>query len=217
MATVNEWHERWEEGRIGFHLAHVNPDLERWLPRLASTPTRVLVPLCGKSVDLRFLAQRGHEVIGVELVEQAARDFFRESGDTAAHDVELGHPVYRASGVELHVADMLRVSAEALGLVGAIYDRAALIALPPELRPAYAARLVELLPPGCRMLLITLEYDPARMDGPPFSVSDEEVHALYGGHGDLERLEQRRAEDVPPRAQEQGLEMTTTVWLFTRR
>lgn len=217
MATVDEWHQRWREGRIGFHLPHVNPDLERWLPRLAPSPTRVLVPLCGKSLDLGFLAQQGHEVVGVELVEKAVREYFQEAGVPPSSDEEPGHPVYRAEGVELHVADMLRVPAEALGLIGAIYDRAALIALPPETRPAYAERLMSLLPPGCRMLLITLAYDQASMDGPPFSVSDDEVRTLFGGHGELEQLDQRRAQDIPPRAQEIGLEITTTVWLLTRR
>lgn len=217
MATGTEWHERWREGRIGFHLPHVNPDLQRWLPRLAEAPTRVLVPLAGKSVDLRFLAQQGHEVVGVELVEKAVQDFFREADVVPAHDKALGHPVYRAAGVELHVADMLTVSDGALGLVGAVYDRAALIALSPEVRGPYAARLLELLPPGCRMLLITLAYDQERLEGPPFSVSDEEVQLLYGGAGELERLDQRQAADVPERARELGLTMTTTVWLFTRR
>lgn len=216
MATDEDWRARWREGRIGFHLPHVNPDLERWLPRLASAPTRVLVPLCGKSVDMPFLAAQGHEVVGVELVEQAAQDLFREAELTTSRDEELGYPVYRGGGIEVHVTDMLRVPADALGLVGAIYDRAALIALPPDVRAPYARRLVELLPPGCRMLLTTLAYDQARMDGPPFSVSDEEVHALYGEAGTLERLESRRAEDVPPRAREAGVELTTTVWLFTR-
>lgn len=217
MATVDEWHQRWRDGRIGFHLPHVNPDLERWLPRLASAPTRVLVPLCGKTVDMTYLARQGHEVIGVELVEQAAVEYFREAGLTASSDAELGHPVYRGGGVELHVADMLRVSAEALGLIGAIYDRAALIALPSDVRPAYAERLVALLPPGCRMLLVTLAYDQARLDGPPFSVTDEEVQTLYGNAGELERLDHRATQDVPPRAAELGLEMSTSVWLFTRR
>lgn len=217
MVTDDEWRARWREGRIGFHLPHVNADLERWLPRLAPSPTRVLVPLSGKSVDLKYLADLGHEVVGVELVEEAARQFFVEAAIEPTRDEELGYPVYRGGGVELHVADMLTVPAEALGLVGAIYDRAALIALPPETRKAYARRLAELLPSGCRMLLITLAYDDTQLDGPPFSVGDDEVQALYGAVGTLERLDQRRADDIPARAQELGLVFTTTVWLFTRR
>lgn len=217
MVTDDEWRTRWREGRIGFHLPHVNPDLERWLPRLASSPTRVLVPLAGKSVDLKFLADLGHEVVGVELVEEAVRQLFAEAALPPTRDEEAGYPIYRGDGVEMHVADMLEVPAEALGLVGAIYDRAALIALPPEARKVYARRLVELLPSGCRMLLITLAYDDTQMEGPPFSVSDDEVRALYGAAGTLEVLDQRVAEDIPARARELGLTFTTTVWLFTRR
>lgn len=215
--TDDGWHARWSEGRIGFHLEHVNPDLVRWLPRLVSGPARVLVPLCGKSVDLAYLADQGHEVVGVELVEEPVVAFFEERGLDAAPEQEGGHAVYRAAGIELHVADMLAVRAADLGEVTAIYDRAALIALPKETRKAYAKRMVELLPPGGRMLLVTLAYDQARMDGPPYSVSDDEVRALYGDAGQLEQLAHDPSTNAPPRAQELGLVMSSSTWLLTRR
>lgn len=216
MATDDEWHERWREGRIGFHLSHVNPTLVRFLPRLAPSPTRVLVPLCGKSLDLRYLAEQGHDVVGVELVEQAARDFFDENGIAATRDHDDGGVVYRGDGVEIHVADMLQVSAETLGLVGAIYDRAALVALSEEERSAYAQRLLQLLPSGCRMLLSTLAYDQTRVDGPPYSVSGDEVTALYGHAGVLERVEHDPSTEGPPRFKELGLALSESTWLLTR-
>lgn len=218
MATHEEWHERWREGRIGFHLPEVNPDLVRWLPRLAPSSTRVLVPLCGKSKDLRYLAELGHEVVGVELVEQAAREFFQENEIPFTRDGDSPgeQALYRGGGVELHVADMLALGPDSLGLVGAIYDRAALIALPAETRRPYAERLLELLPSGCRMLLFTLAYDQARLEGPPYSVSDDEVRSLYGDAGVLERLEHEPSTSAPPRFAELGLVVSASTWLFTR-
>lgn len=214
--TDDGWHARWREGRIGFHLEHVNPDLVRWLPRLAPGPARVLVPLCGKSVDLAYLAEQGHEVVGVELVEEPVVAFFEERGLEAAPEQVTDHPVYRAAGIDLHVADMLAVKPADLGDITAIYDRAALIALPKTTRTAYAERMVELLSPGGRMLLVTLAYDQARMDGPPYSVPDDEVRALYGDAGDLEQLAHDPSTNAPPRAQELGLVMSSSTWLLTR-
>ncbi len=217
MVSDDEWRTRWSEGRIGFHQSEANPDLARWLPRLAPSATRVLVPLCGKSLDLKYLAEHGHEVVGVELVQQAAQAFFDENRIPFTRDDEADHVVYRAGDIELHVDDILRVPSPSLGLLGAVYDRAALIALPPETRPAYAERMKALLPAGCRMLLITLAYDQALVDGPPYSVSDDEVRSLYGDAGALELLEQRAAHDVPARFAEQGAGVSTSVWLLTRR
>lgn len=212
----SDWNDRWQEGRIGFHLSHPNPTLERYLERLTDGPARIYVPLCGKSLDLPYLASRGHTVVGVEFVEKAVQDLFADQGLPAEREERAGHPLYRAERLELHVADALTVTGEVLGPIDAVYDRAALIALAAEQRPRYAERVLSLLPPGRRMLLITLAYDDDRMAGPPFSVSDAEVARLYGSACALEVLEQGPA-DAPPRFAEEGLEVLETAWLLTKR
>lgn len=215
MTTNDDWHQRWREGRIGFHLPHVNPDLLRFAGDLPPPPARVLVPLCGKSVDMTFLAERGHHVIGIELVEEAARAYFAERGEEPAADASGPHLVLRAGRVEIHVADVLAMPLRALGAVDAVWDRAALIALPPEARRPYAARMSEVLGVGGRMLLATLAYDQDLMDGPPYSVDDDEVRALYGTLS-LARLDHRAEEQPPQRLQDVGGSASTSVWSASR-
>ena len=168
------WFDRWREGRIGFHEGRPNRFLERHHARLGER-RRVLVPLCGKADDLAYLAGLGHEVVGVELVEDAVRAFFAEHGLTPT--VERG--VYRAGAVTIVAGDFFATSRAVLGAVDALYDRAALIALPPDLRPRYAAHVRGLLPAGAPGLIVTLEYPPGHLDGPPFSVLEAELRALY--------------------------------------
>lgn len=186
------WRDRWREGRIGFHEGRPNAMLERHLARLGER-RRVLVPLCGKAEDLAFLAAAGHEVVGVELVEAAARAFF------------AGHEGIR--GVEIIVGDYFAVTPERVGPIDALYDRAALIALPAEMRAAYVEHTRRLLAPGSPGLLVAIEYAQDRMDGPPFSVPDAEVRALWPG---AELLEE--APGNLPRAVEAGVAVIERIY-----
>lgn len=181
VADIGEdWLARWRDGRIGFHEGRPNELLDRHHARLAGA-RRVLVPLCGKSVDLAFLAAHGHEVVGVELAAQAVEAFFAEHALTP--EVTRRGPIveYRAGAITLLAGDLFAVPPALLGPVDALYDRAALIALPPALRPPYVALLRRVLPAGARGLVITAEYDQARMSGPPFAVLEDELRALYAG------------------------------------
>lgn len=175
------WRERWGEGRIGFHEGKPNAHLERHLDRLGP-PGRIFVPLCGKSEDLAFLASRGHEVIGVELVESAVRDFFREHGngepETSRDDRFV---TFRHEAITLLAGDFFALTEEDLRGVTAVFDRAAIVALPPDMRARYAAHLRSLLPRGTRILTVTFDYDESRFSGPPFAVSDAELRRLYEG------------------------------------
>lgn len=172
------WLGRWQEGRIGFHRADVNPRLVQH-QKAFSESIRVLVPLCGKSADLEWLAVHGFEVVGVELSELAARAFFEERGFSPERQERAGFVEYQHGTVSILVGDFFAATSEELGYFDAAYDRAAMIALPEELRARYAAHLRTLLAPKAKLLLITLHYDAE--GGPPFSVSPEEVHAAYAG------------------------------------
>lgn len=173
------WTARWTEGRIGFHEGKPNRYLERNLARLAGA-RRVLVPLCGKAIDLAYLAAHGHEVVGVELVEDAAQQFFSEQRVTAVVRPRGRFREYTAGAITIFVGDWFGTDAALLGPIDAFYDRAALIAMPPAMRPAYAAHLRALAGtvPG---LLVTLEYPQELMEGPPFSVREDEVRRLFAG------------------------------------
>lgn len=185
-----DWLARWRDGRTGFHESAPNELLVRHAARL--TGRRVLVPLCGKAEDLAYLASLGHDVVGVELAEQAVRAFFAEHGLEPAIAPHGPFTSYRAGAITLLAGDWFAATPDLIGRIDAAYDRAALIALPPELRPRYAAHLRSLLAPGSTSIVITLEYDSSAMTGPPFAVLEAELRSLHAGAA-IELLEERVA------------------------
>ncbi|MBK5513117.1 thiopurine S-methyltransferase [Pseudomonas sp. TH15] len=188
------WHKRWTSNQIGFHLPEVNPYLQRYWPQLGlEEGARVLVPLCGKSLDLLWLAKCGHEVLGVELSEKAVEDFFHEHQFDPDVSDQGPFTVYRAGSIEIWCGDFFALTAGDVADCSALYDRAALIALPPTMREQYAAHLQSILPVGLQGLLITLDYDQTQMAGPPFSVDGAQVQRLLGSTWQVKLLE---AQDV---------------------
>ena len=185
------WHERWQARQIGFHQSAPHPFLERWWPSLNVAPgARVYVPLCGKSLDMVWLSVRGYRVVGSELSALAVEEFFGEQQPT---DVEIerrgAFRRHRSGALEILEGDALQLTPEMLGPVQAAYDRAALVALPPSMRGQYAQNFAALMPAGSRTLLIAFEYEQAIKDGPPFSVTPDEVVTLYGDTFQVEVLE----------------------------
>jgi len=212
------WHQRWRDNRIGFHQGEINPHLVRYWQRLGVKPGGpVLVPLCGKSRDMAWLAE-SHPVLGVELSPKAAGDFYRESNLTVTPRREDPFIVYQSGPVALLCGDFFDLQPAHTRGIAAVYDRAALIALPADMRPAYAARLGALLASGTPMLLITLAYEQAQMDGPPFSVEAAEVEALFAADWRIESLQRDDILDDEPRYRERGLSrLAEHVYLLSRR
>ena len=191
----DDWIARWRDGRTGFHEDRPNEHLAHHVDWLGGA-RRVLVPLCGKAVDLGFLATHGHEVVGIELAEQAVGEFFAEHSLTPTIGARGPFVEYRAGAITLLAGDVFDATPELLGPIDALYDRAALIALPADIRPRYVAHLRALLPAGAPGLVITLDYDQARIAGPPYAVSEAELRALYAGAA-IELLAQQQASDLP--------------------
>lgn len=205
------WHERWEEGRIAFHLDEVNPQLKRHVSRLPKG--RILVPLCGKSVDLWFLVQQGFEPTGVELVPKAVEQFFAEAATTPIVKTEGEATTFTGGGVTIKLGDFFALTHAPFD---AVWDRAALIAIEPERRAEYVAHLSSLLRAGGVVLLVAIDYDRTKMIGPPHALSDAEITALFGNDFDAEHLGRNEAR-MPPRAAEEGLRGEESVWLLTKR
>ncbi len=174
------WHERWRTGQIGFHQSSADRNLTHHWPSLRlKRGSRVFVPLCGKSLDMLWLRDQGHGVIGVELSATALEAFCMENGIPARRRVGAGFDVYEAQDLELFRGDFFGLTTAMLGAVAAVYDRAALISWTPDLRTAYVEHMATLMSSGTQMLLVTLEYRQGQMSGPPFSVQGEEVRRLY--------------------------------------
>ena len=173
------WHERWSQNQIAFHEDAPNPLLVAHCAALGlPAEARVFLPLCGKTLDIDWLRSRGHRVAGSELSPLAVTQLFERLGGGAT-SASTGELTQRsADRVDIFVGDFFQLSRDELGQVDAVYDRAALIALPADMRRSYVAHLSSLTN-GAPQLLITLEYEQQRREGPPFSVDKAEVLALY--------------------------------------
>lgn len=199
------WHQRWRNNQIGFHREEVNPLLERFwgeLPVASKVP--VFVPLCGKSLDLVWLQARGHEVVGIELSPIALEGFFAGRGVKPERLPWRAGSLWRAPGYQLFCGDFFELTGEDLEAVAAVYDRASLIAFPPAWRSRYVQRLRRLLRPGTPILIITMEYDTAEMEGPPFSVPETELRDLFAG-AEVTRLHSEEDLEPSPHLRQRGL------------
>ncbi|MDD1794735.1 thiopurine S-methyltransferase [Enterovibrio sp. ZSDZ42] len=205
------WHNRWAENRIGFHLTETNPSLlKHWQALHPQRHEAVFVPMCGKSVDLSWLASKHDDVVGVELSEIAVRAFFSEHLYTPlVTAISPMMKLYQFDEVSIYSGDYFSAP---LAQYPLIYDRAALIAMPGNLRQRYVARLLSLLKPGGRILLVTLDYPQDQMDGPPFSVTGDEVHSLFDGYK-ITCLDRDENSDRPPKGKAAS-HFVEEVWLI---
>ncbi len=205
------WLQRWQDGQIGFHRSDVMPLLQKHWPSLElPTGSRVLVPLCGKTLDMHWLAAQGHRVLGVELSALAVEQFFSEAGLTPQrHRTAFGEH-YSAGPIEIICGDAFALDEAVLADIAGVYDRAALIALPPPLRQQYRDTLYARLPQGCRGVLITLEYPQDEKQGPPFSVDQADVEQLFTAPWQTTLLERRDILDQQPDFRAQGVSALST-------
>lgn len=213
------WLQRWEQGQIGFHQEIINSALQRFWPRLAVPDHgRVFVPLCGKSHDMAWLRERGHSIVGVEFSTHACEQFFRERSIDPEREVRKPFVVYRAAGYELWGGDFFAMPADALADIAAVYDRASLIALPEGMRPRYAQRTAELVPVDAQILLVSFEYPAGEMQGPPFSVTEDEVRRLFGADFEIEVFSRTEVLEEHPRFRARGLSaLKEVVYRLVRR
>lgn len=211
------WHERWERQEIGFHQNEINPFLAQYWQELQLAPdAKVFVPLCGKSLDMLWLRKQGHPVLGVELSPIAVQAFFRETGYTPAHTAKKRFECYEADNISIQCGDFFNLKKDDLKDVSAVYDRASMVALPPEMRERYVRHLLDILPSATRILLLSFNYHQPEMPGPPFAVSVEEVESLYKGRADICLLAQHDTLDENPRFREHGLtQLQENIFLLT--
>jgi len=177
---MNLWESRWQENRIGFHLNTVNRNLIQFSKQLLQhNPDRVFVPLCGKTLDLCWLSKNTEKVIGVELVNKAVQNFFVENNIPYLIEKEDNLQKFCSKSIEIYLGDFFDLNSVVTSLFNAIYDRASIVAIEKFERKKYVDHLISFLGSTGRILLITLEYDQNKMQGPPYSVSIEEIESLF--------------------------------------
>lgn len=213
------WIERWEQGQIGFHQDQINGYLTRhWDKLKASSGCKVLVPLCGKSKDMLWLAEQGHKVLGVELSQLAVDAFFDENDIAVSQFENPSFKISESDNISLWCGDFFNINDEHVKGIDCVYDRASLIALPPEMREKYAQHMIKLLPGGSRVLLVTMEYPQNEMSGPPFSVVSGEVENLYQDAFAIEKLEEVDILAMNPQFKERGLsQLIEKSYLMTKK
>src|SRR5690606_5810549 len=192
------WIDKWKEGQIGFHKNEFNEALVKYFPYVKPQKNeKVLVPLCGKSKDLLWLKNQELNVHGVELYEKAAETFFLEN-NLSFDKSERGDFIdYSSPGITISCGDFFNLSK--VDKYHHIYDRAALVALPFDMRRRYAKVISDVLQKGGKYLLVVYEYNQDEMSGPPFSVSKSEIEELYGDHFSIKLLESERPPTEGPK------------------
>ena len=218
MVDNKHWLDRWQEDRIGFHEASVNRHLQNWFPRLAPAPgSGIFLPLCGKAVDIHWIARQGFEVVGIELSSIAIEAFFAENSLDFERVETDRFAEYKSENITLLQGDFFDLKHDNLSNCQLVYDRAALIALERHDRPRYYDHMLSILPASCDMLLISLEYDQTEMQGPPFSVPTEEIIQRYRNTFSIHALETSNIIDERPRWRKVGLSaLQESVFSLTR-
>lgn len=203
---ISYWQSRWKKKKIGWHLDEVYPLLPKVWPQISVNGNdRVLVPLCGKSLDMIWLAEQGCHVTGVEVSPRALREFRERSPSTFTESNSHGFTVYKSEHIELWEGDFLKFPSTVISRPDVIYDKAALVALPPELRSDYAHKVRELCREKTKILLQTFDYVQEEMNGPPFSVPEQEVRDHFGDRFELTLMHEQSKLELLNKFRRRGL------------
>lgn len=212
------WLDLWQRDEIPFHRAEHNNLLVEFWPHLnlpAGVP--VFVPMCGKSLDMRWLADAGHPVVGVEISSIAVESYFAESQESYEAFSADRFVQYRSPSTSIYQGDFFDLTSPVLEGIQGLFDRGALVALPADMRFRYVDHLLRIVPEQTKILLITLEYDQSLVTGPPHAIMPDEVERLFGGRCEIELLESVVTSALPPRFEQQGVARAAeSVYLITK-
>lgn len=203
---ISYWKSRWENGNTGWHMNQVYPNLPAYWPELKlAKESHVLVPLCGKTLDMVWLRNQGFHVIGVDVSEKAARLFFQEHEIPFQKSSQSSFTVYQSEHIQFWVGDFFKLRPDNLPEIDAVYDKAALIALTKSTRARYAKTILSFCQPHTQLLLNTFEYEQTEMNGPPFAVEPDELKELFGKHFEIRLLYEASLFHDLPKFQTRGL------------
>jgi len=200
------WLNRWENRQIGFHQEQVNEYLLRhWDKYNLPAQGHVFVPLCGKSADMVWLADKGYDVTGVEYSQIATEEFFQEHNLTYQLTEKHNFKIYSSDKITVLQGDFFDLNKDIIGQVDFVFDRASLVALPDDMRSRYAKHMYRLAEQA-DMLLVTMEYNQAQMQGPPFAVTADEVKQHFSSWYNVSELETQDLLSTSPQFKERGLD-----------
>lgn len=183
------WHDKWQKNEIGFHLNQPHSLLVKYIDSLnLEKNNRIFLPLCGKSLDIHWLLAQGYHLIGIDLSPIAIEELMAELAIPFTERKLEKLTYYHHPQIDLFVGDFFELTSSNIGKIDAIYDRAALVALPEEMRTDYAQHLMQISNQATQ-LLISFEYDQSVMAGPPFSISPQQLKDYYSKQYQLQLLD----------------------------
>ena len=174
------WLQLWRDRQTDFHQETVNKFLIKfWSGLNLDKGSRVFVPLCGKSLDMLWLARQGYEVIGVELSPIAVKAFFRENHLQPTRRRMGKFTLWEHGNITILCGDYFALNKLDLGHVDIVYDRAALTALPEDIRKLYVVQLRLIVPDTADVFLLTTEDVEENESADAFPPVDMEITSLY--------------------------------------
>lgn len=203
---LSYWRSRWRKNNIGWHMKDVHPQLaDIWSQLSFTSNPRVLVPLCGKNIDMRWMAEQGSYVIGVEVSRKALQEFMHDIPHEFQEKSSHGFTIYKSDSFELWEGDFFQLPIDKIPPLDLIYDKASIVALSPDMRKEYAHKLLALSNPDTHILLQTFEYRQEEMNGPPFSVMEGEVKNLLGEQLQIDLVHEQSKLDQVSKFRQRGL------------
>lgn len=203
---ISYWQSRWRKDNTGWHMDNVYPPLANiWSQLSIKSSAKVFVPLCGKSLDLRWLVERGHQVTGVDVSQKALEDVINYTNQSFTKDSSHGFTIYRSESLELWQGDFLKLPVKKIPQPDVIYDKASIVALPPEMRGSYAQKILSLCGKHTHIILQTFEYDQSEMNGPPFSVDENELKHHFGHDFEFTLMHEQSKLEELSKFQQRGL------------
>ncbi|KAG9479202.1 thiopurine S-methyltransferase [Eleutherodactylus coqui] len=223
VLSHEDWKEKWETRNIGFHVANVHPLLAEFLNEMQDgrTQMNIFFPLCGKAVDMKWLADMGHNIVGVEVCEMGLREFFTEQDIPYTEEVVAGIPgakVFKSTSgnISLYCCSIYDITDSVIGKFDGVWDRGAMVAVNPKDRQRYANVVLSLMAKDCRYLLVTFEYDPKLIKGPPFYVPESDIENFLGPSCTVKLL--KKIDALTDRQKQWGLDFCfEKIYLLTPR
>ncbi|XP_069814051.1 thiopurine S-methyltransferase-like isoform X1 [Dendropsophus ebraccatus] len=223
VLSVEDWKKKWETKDIWFHKKNIHPLLAEFINEMQDGRTKLTIffPLCGKAVDMKWLADMGHNIVGVDACEIGLKEFFAEHDIPYTEEAVAGIPgakVFKSASdnISLYCCSIYDISESVIGKFDGMWDRGAMVAVNPRDRERYATIMLSLMAKDCHYLLVTVEYDPKLHGGPPFYVPESDLENLLGPSCTFKLL--KKIDALADKQKEWGLDFCfENIYLVTRK
>lgn len=192
--SKNTWEDCWSVGKTFFHRSAYHPMLVEHIEKLINGRSNlvIFIPLCGKSLDIKYLYDLGHTVVGVEGAKSPIEEFFGEHNleFTKSDCPSVNGSVYKNGDnrIRIYHGDMFDFNGKDEVKFSGVWDRGSFGAINKTDRPKYVELLTSMVTEDCQYLLNTYDYNPEQFSGPPHCFTDEEMLGYWGHKWNITRI-----------------------------